>query len=246
MLGRTLIVLLDLREVQELGNDNQPRWELKNLNLPLDAQLLSEDRVLIAEYNANRVSERNLRGEILWQRNVIGPLVAQRLPNGNTFIATASHFLEYDKDQNEVVNIQISEDGIQTIMKAIKTPSGDIVCMRADGQIVHYDAKGHEKSSFPVSIGVKLFGGRIQVQPSGRVLVPHNAEGKVVEYDAKGKMIWEVAIEQPIAATRLPNGNTLITSMNPGVGAVEVDRAGVEVWSYRHSSNTRVTRAIRR
>ena len=68
--------------------------------------------------------------------------------------------------------------------------------------------------------------------------MPHNAEGKVVEYDAKGKAVWEVPFEQPIAAVRLPNGNTLITSMNPGIGAVEVDRAGTEVWSFRHSSDT--------
>lgn len=246
MLGRTMLVLLDEREVIELGIDNRPRWEIKNLNLPLDTQLLDEDRILIAEYSSNRVSERNLRGEVLWHKNVTGPLAVQRLPNGNTFIATGTHLLEYDKDQNEVVNIQLSEDGNQTIMKAAKSPSGEIICLRADGQVVRYDAKGNEKSSFAVSIGLKLFGGRLDVQPSGRVLVPHNAEGKVVEYDAKGKIIWEVPFEQPIAATRLSNGNTLITSMNPGVGAVEVDRAGTEVWSFRHSSNTRVTRAIRR
>ena len=68
MLGRTLIVLLDQREVLELGADNRPRWEIKNVNFPLDAQLLGEDRVLIAEYNSNRVIERTLRGEIVWQR----------------------------------------------------------------------------------------------------------------------------------------------------------------------------------
>jgi hypothetical protein len=43
---------------------------------------------------------------------------------------------------------------------------------------------------------------------------------------------------------RLPNGNTLATSINPAIGAVEFDRAGNEVWHYR--TNTRVTRAIRR
>lgn len=246
MMGRTLIILLDQREIQELGPDNRPRWEIKNVNFPLDAQVLAEDRVLIAEYNSNRVVERTLAGEIVWQRNVVGPLAAQRLPNGNTFIATATHLLEYDKDQNEVVNIPLADDGAQTIMKAMKAATGEIVCMRADGQVVRYDAKGTEKSSFPVSIGVRLFGGRIHVQPNGRVLVPHNAEGKVSEYDAKGRIIWEVPFDQPVAAVRLPNGNTLITSMNPGVGAVEVDRAGVEVWSYRHESETRVTRAIRR
>ena len=45
-------------------------------------------------------------------------------------------------------------------------------------------------------------------------------------------------------ALRLPDGNTLVTSMNPEVGAVELDRAGNEVWSYR--AGTRVTRALRR
>jgi len=246
MLGRTLVVLLDQREIIDLGPDNRSRWEIKNVNFPLDAQMLGEDRVLVAEYNSNRVCERNLRGEVVWHRNIVGPLAAQRLANGNTFVATATSLLEYDKDQNEVVNISLSDEGNQVIMKAMKADNGEIVCMLTDSRIVRFDAKGNEKSSFPISIGVKLFGGRIHVQPNGRVLVPHNAEGKVVEYDAKGKIIWEVEFEQPVAATRLPNGNTLITSMNPGVGAVEMDRTGAEVWSYRHSSNTRVTRAIRR
>jgi hypothetical protein len=80
--------------------------------------------------------------------------------------------------------------------------------------------------------------------PTGRVLVPHNAENKVIEYDSRGKIVWEVPFPQPIAATRVSNGNTIITSMDAAVGAVEVDRAGAEVWSYR--SAARVTRAIRR
>jgi len=53
-----------------------------------------------------------------------------------------------------------------------------------------------------------------------------------------------VKIDQPIAATRLPNGNTLVTTMLPNRGAVEFDRLGNEVWTYR--TNTRVTRALRR
>src|SRR5207302_8649698 len=101
-----------------------------------------------------------MRGDVVLQRAVTGPLVAQRLPNGNTFIATATHLFEYDKEWNEVVNIMLSEDGTQTIMKAMKVASGEIVCMRADGQIVRYDARGNEKGKFPGSIRVKLFGGR--------------------------------------------------------------------------------------
>ena len=248
MLGRTLIILLDQNTVLELGPDNLPRWEIKNLTLPLDAQLLDDDRVLIAEHGANRVTERNTRGgQVLWQKaGISGPQVAQRLPNGNTFIATAFQLLEYDKDDNNVVNINLSDDGQQKIMKALKLDNGEIVCMLADSRIVRFDSRGTELHSFPIPLGgMRLFGGRIHMLPNGRVIVPHNAEGKVVEYDSKGKVVWEVPFEAPVVAMRLPNGNTVITSMNAAVGAVEVDRAGVPVWSYR-SENSRVTRAIRR
>jgi hypothetical protein len=66
----------------------------------------------------------------------------------------------------------------------------------------------------------------------------------VVEYDADGQSVWEVSIDQPIAAVRLPNGNTLITLMQDK-SAVEVDRTGKRVWQFK-AENTRVTRAFRR
>jgi hypothetical protein len=245
MLGRTLLVLLDQGRVLELGPDNLPRFEIKNVVFPLDAQLLDDERVLVAEYHANRVAEYNLRGMVVWQRAVGTPLVAQRLANGNTFVATPFALLEFDKNNQEVLNVTLSTDQ-QYIMKAMKLPNGEIACMLADARIVRYSAAGKELHSFPIPVGMRLFGGRVHMLPNGRVVVPHNAEGKVVEYDAKGKAVWEVAFEQPIAATRLPNGNTLITSMNPQIGAVEVNRAGRHVWSYQHASNTRVTRAIKR
>ena len=126
----------------------------------------------------------------------------------------------------------------------MKLPNGEIACLTDEARIVRLDTTGKELHSFTISLGTQLFGGRIHMLPSGRVLIPHNAENKVVEYDASGKAVWEVTIDQPIAAMRLPNGNTLVTTMLPGRGAVEFDRTGTEVWTYR--TTTRVTRAIRR
>ncbi len=80
--------------------------------------------------------------------------------------------------------------------------------------------------------------------PNGHVLVPENGNNRVVEHDANGRVIWEVPIDQPIAALRLPNGNTLVTSMNTDIGAVEIDRTGKTVWQFK--ATTRVTRALRR
>jgi hypothetical protein len=254
LLGRTLVILLDQDRVIELGPDNHPRVDVKGLNFPLDAQILDDERILVSEYKANRVTERNSRGDMIWSKVVNtgvhngtnGPQAVQRLPNGNTFIATANHLFEYDKDDNLVVNISLGADGIQRIMKSMRLPNGEIVCMLAEGRIVRYDARGVEVHSFAIPVASRLFGGRIHMLPTGRIIVPHNGEGKVVEYDSRGKVVWEVPFEQPIAAMRLPNGNTLITSMSRDIGAVEVDRLGAHVWTYRDPDNSRVTRAFRR
>src|SRR5439155_12957671 len=100
--GNTLLVLLDEGRVLELGPNNQPRWTINNLSFPLDAQLVGEDHVLIAEYYGNRVTERDLKGKIVWEKDVIGAQVAQRLPNGNTFVAADKILYEFDKDGKEV------------------------------------------------------------------------------------------------------------------------------------------------
>ena len=75
-------------------------------------------------------------------------------------------------------------------------------------------------------------------------------ENKVVEYDSKGRITWEIEVEKPVAATHLPNGNTLVTTMEPSTGTIEFDRDGNQTgWSYRADTNenrSKVTRAIRR
>lgn len=240
--GNTLIVLLDLNKVMELGPDNSVRWEVENVTFPLDAQLTGENRFLVAEYHAHRVTERNTKGEVLWEKRVTGPLVAQRLPNGNTFIVTDMTLIEVDKDNKDVFTFSFPSG--EKFMKGMKLPNGEIAVLTNEARVVRLSPAGKQIHTFNVSMGARLFGGRIHMLPSGRVLIPHNHENKVVEFDSRGRAIWEVSVEQPVAATRLPNGNTVVTTMLPGRGAVEFDRAGNEVWSFR--TYTRVTRAIRR
>jgi hypothetical protein len=251
LLGNTLLVLLDENRVLELDAQNRMRWEITNLSFPLDAQLLGEDRVLIAEYYGNRVTERDLKGHVVWERDVSGPLTAQRLVNGNTFVATDMALYEYDRMGKEVLRIEMPNEN-KRVMKAQKLPNGEIACLTTDARVTRLDAAGKELHSFAISLaGQRLFGGRLYMLPSGRVLVPHNNEDKVVEYDGQGKVVWEVTVEKPVAALRLPNGNTLVTSMSPAIGAVEFDRLGKQVWHYsapeaQAGIRTRVTRALRR
>src|SRR5262249_48585238 len=84
--GDALVGLLDEGKVMDLGPDNKPHFEISDLQFPLDVQLLPGGNVLVTENRANLITERDPKGEIVWQLTVTAPLMAQRLPNGNTFV----------------------------------------------------------------------------------------------------------------------------------------------------------------
>jgi HEAT repeat protein len=248
-LGCTLIVLLDLNTIEFLDRAENVRWKITDAQMPLDVQLLpGEQRVLLAEYHAKRVSERNLKGEIVWKMTVNegGPLMAQRLPNGHTFLATSSQLIEIDKEGKEVLKYSRPDGG--SFMRATKLGNGDIACIIQLGgngraRYVRLTPAGKDfKEIKSWDVQVRTSGGRIDVLPTGHVLIPEMDNNRVVEYDADGQNVWEVTLDQPIAAVRLPNGNTLVTLMGEN-RAVEVDRTGKEIWQFK--ADTRVTRALR-
>jgi HEAT repeat protein len=239
VLGYTLLVLLDEGRVIELDNHDKPRLEISELKLPLDAQMLPGDRVLIAEHAGDRVTERNRRGEILWEKQIAEPLMAQRLRNGNTFIATPPRLVEVDREGKIVFSY--SRPGGENFMKAQKLSNGDLACVTMLHRFVRLDPSGKELQSLPANVNTS--GGRIEVLPGNHVLIPERQHNRVVEYDADGRPVWDVFFREPIAAVRLANGHTLVTSYIQN-RAVELDREGREVWEYRR--DTKVTRAFRR
>jgi hypothetical protein len=70
-----------------------------------------------------------------------------------------------------------------------------------------------------------------RLTPAGTMLVAHMDNKKVAEYDSQGKEVWSYAIESPWAASRLPNGNTLISTNKKLV--IEVDPKGQTVWEFK-------------
>src|SRR5262249_33409132 len=127
LLAVTTIVLLDEGKIQELAPDLKPRHEISGLQFPLDVQALPDDRFLIAENTGNRVTERDRKGEIVWQTQADRPLMAQRLANGNTFIATTELIYEVDAKGREVFGYR--RPNSEFFMKAQKLPNGDIACV---------------------------------------------------------------------------------------------------------------------
>ncbi len=131
-------------------------------------------------------------------------------------------------------------------MRATKLRDGDIACIVKLGVPRYVRLKPAGKDFREVKswgVQVQTSGGRLDVLPNGHVLIPEMANNRVVEYDAEGQSVWEVTLDQPIAALRLANGHTVVTLMREN-RAVEVDRGGKEVWQFK--ADTRVTRALRR
>ena len=72
---------------------------------------------------------------------------------------------------------------------------------------------------------------------NGNTLISASTEDKVIEVSPEKKIVWTYDVPFPYLATRLANGNTLISS-GDGYGSprgwfvIEVDPAGKTVWKY--------------
>ena len=228
MLGYTLIVMGNNMRICEIGLDGKERWHIDGLQNPWDAQVLPGDRVLVAEFQSARVTERNFKGEVVWERAAQNPVGAQRLANGNTLVVCRNQIVEVTKDGKEVFKHDRND---YSIMGAQKTRNGKIVMFTSHGQAIRLDANGKEEKSFAVG-PVMWGGGGGDVLPNGHVVVPQWNGNKVVEYDQDGKLVWEASFQWPSSATRLPNGNTLVASQNSSKIA-EINRAGKVVWEHQ-------------
>jgi outer membrane protein assembly factor BamB len=241
-LGKTLVVLLDVGKIIMLDSSNNILWKIDNLQFPLDAQILPDEKVLVAEHQGNKVTERNKKGEIIWEKKIDGPLAVQKLEDGSIFIASKSNIVFVDQKGKEIS--EFTPPNNEPIMKANIASNGDL-CLVLSTQQGNAKFVRFDKNKKPVAtydIDVRTSGGKVDILPNGNSLITEVYGNRVIEFNNEGKEVWKFECEQPVAAVRLPNGNTLVTSMTQ-MKALEIDPKGKEIWSYK--SNTRVTRAFR-
>jgi hypothetical protein len=215
-------------QIFEIGSDQVTRWDFDGPRYPIDLQILGPNRLLIAEYFDRRVSERDCKGNLLWQVPVVMPIACQRLPNGHTFIATRQLLMVVDRDGKEVFTCFQQNTSITT---AQRLANGQIVVVTTGGRCHLLDPRGKELKSFQMG-PVYTLGGNVEVLPTGRILAPQYSQNCVAEFDWQGNKLWQAAVNRPIAVSRLANGNTLVTcSLDYRV--VEIDPAGQTVWTYQ-------------
>lgn len=209
----------------EFDARGRTRWQMRGLLYPVDAQILDERRVLVTEYIARQVTERNHHGDILRRIAVAdNPLEARRLPNGRTLITTRSRVYEVDRHDKEVWTAKSNRT--DAIVAACPLPGGEIgICYR-NGEFVRQKRDGKIVASFQVGGLFRAMGTHLQGLPNGHILVPLMRDDKVVEFDGKGREVWSAFANRPISAQRLPNGRTLVAGSHE---VMELDKNGREV-----------------
>ncbi len=212
----------------ELDSSRKVIWSIDGLRYPLDAHVVGKDRVVIAEHLANRVTERDFRGAVLWEKAFPMPLSCQRASNGETFIAGRRSLMIVDQDGKDLFTY-FPQNG--TIVAAQRARNGQITVVDVKGLLRVLDRHGRELRSFSVGL-MNMLGTNIEVLPKGRILVPLFKENRVAEYDSGGRIVWQVPVSSPLTVTRLASGNTLVASSSLQ-RLVEIRRDGSEVWSMK-------------
>lgn len=210
-----------------LGPDKELVWQIEGLRYPVDVQILGKNRVLIAEYLGRRVTERDLKGNILWDRSVPLPIACQRLPGGLTFIACRQQLMVVDRQGRDTLAYYHTGP---SIVAAQRLHDGHMVIACAGGTCHVLDPQGRELKNFRVG-QLYTMGANLDVLPGGRVLVPLFAENLVAEFDFDGNQLWKATVARPTSAVRLPGGNTLVVSYLDN-RVVEITPEGTEVWAY--------------
>ncbi len=211
--GFTLLVQTQSNTVTELGPDGKPRWTLTGLQGPSDAQVLANNHVLVAEQG--RVTERDLRGKVLWKVEGIQPVAVQRLANGNTFIPCSNLLVEVDRAGKDILRVPVRE-----IVAARRLPDKRIVAYDRQN-IIQLDAAGREIKQAPAMAGGGGAGCN-EVLDNGHVLVLSPGNGNMIEFDMDGKELGRFELPGASHGFRLPNGHTLLTA--EGSKYLELDK----------------------
>jgi hypothetical protein len=227
--GYTLLIQANNGQVAEwdktMGPGGTPkvRWTISGLLNPWDAQVLPNGHVLVTEYNGQRVTERNLKGEILWTKTVPSwPMSAERLKNGQTFIVCRNLLVLCDRTGRDLLKIERPHD----IMSARRLANGQMIVITSNRQIIRLDRSGKEIKTATIP---NVFYNQNEILKNGNVLIPLGWNNLVIEYTSEGKEVWRGTTMQPMHATRLPNGNTLCVSQNWPYKTYELDKTGKQV-----------------
>lgn len=179
----------------------------------------------------------NAAGEPVWVYSDVRPIDAWPMPDGSVLVAYLPSHRTGDKggvrligsDKKTISDYPYSDE----IMSCQPMANGNILVNECvAGRITEIDRQGKALRSFDVLAKGKghQTARLIRLTPQDTVLVGECYSNKLREYDFTGKMLKEWDLPMAYSASRLANGNTLISGYKPAQ-VVEVDPAGKAVWT---------------
>ncbi|MGL4554633.1 MAG: HEAT repeat domain-containing protein, partial [Gemmataceae bacterium] len=213
--------------VLEMDAAGKVRWEIDNLDYPWDAQVLRNGNVLVIEQQ-NRVTERDRKNKVVWDKHFTSPFVCERLPNGHTWLGCRNALTVVNKDGVVVFNHPYTTN---TILGAKRFRDGGMAFVSYSGEYVRLDRAGKPVKTFTVPISSFGLTGA-DILPGDRVLVSASSNNRVMEFGPDGKEVWSAAVVNPTPPTRLANGHTLVAS-NGQMALYEIDRKGKVVREWK-------------
>lgn len=185
---------------------------------------------LIAEHAHDRIALLDERGEVVWDYAVPHPQDVWMLPNGNILTTYSQGVREVTRDKQIVWEYKANEPNEIPCCQPL-ADGNILIGIVGECRLIEVNRRGEIVHELRLTTAEKNPHGQFRMcrkTPAGSYLVPFTAEGAVREFDATGKLLHEFPREaSPVAALRLPNGNTLISA----AGAVtEYDPADRIVW----------------
>ncbi len=250
-----LILVCEPSRVWLGGSDGKARWEIKELQGPNSIQVLPGPRFLIVEPNAPRVTERDPAGKIVWQTLKLPDdqfVSAQRLANGNTFVACESLLLEYGADGKQLAQVDVNENAINGngldiyVGDAVKQRTGSVIVSTNNGVAELDGLSGAFVRGGVVENYRRTYQCRMSVLPDGHCLLTDMRRQRVVETDLAGTICWQHTCTGAVSADGLRNGNILVGVWRDN-RIYELTRDGKMVWEvFPSAPPTRVRDAFAR
>jgi hypothetical protein len=185
---------------------------------------------LITEVDADRVTEVNLAGTIIWQNLGLSmPVDAERLANGNTLITELMN--------NRVIEVNAGGNIVWQYTGSLNGPwdaerlanGNTLISDTYNFRVIEVDTTGTIVWLYNAS-GMTTDAERLA---NGNTLITEfYYTNRVIEVDPNGTIVWQqTGLLFPCDVERLPNGNTLICEFYSN-RVIEVNSAGTIVWTY--------------
>lgn len=193
--------------------------------------------LLSCDVDTSEITKYNAAGDPVWVYSQVRPIDAWPMPDGAVLVAYLPSPLTADKGGVRLIGaakqtlLDFPYD--DEIMSCQPMPNGNILINECKaGRITEIDRQGRPCRSFEVQAKGKghQTARFIRLTPQQTVLVGECYSNKLREYDLAGAMVREWDVAMAYSASRLANGNTLVSGYHPA-SLTEFDPSGRVTWS---------------